>query len=263
MSKEGDAETSRGEYINILGVRVPALNLPTAVARIDAAIENRTPGYVCVTGVHGIIESRKDPELLEIHNRALLLTPDGMPLVWALRLAGHRQSGRVYGPDLMLAVFDAAQQSQRRHFLYGSTPETLSKLKNRLLQRFPDADIVGTFSPPFRPLDAAEQAEVAKMINATQPDIVWVGLSTPRQEHWMAGMRSRLTAPVLIGVGAAFDFHAGLKRQAPRLIQRCGLEWAFRLATEPGRLWRRYAVIVPTFMGLTLLQLLGLKKFPL
>jgi N-acetylglucosaminyldiphosphoundecaprenol N-acetyl-beta-D-mannosaminyltransferase len=244
-------------WINVLGVRVSALDLPTAVARIEAGIEAGERGYVCVTGAHGIVECQSDPALRAVHNRAKLVTPDGMPLVWLLRWGGYRWSGRVYGPDLMLAVFDAGRRRRRRHFLYGSTPDTLDRLSTNLLRRFPDAEIVGSFSPPFRSLEPAEEAGIAATINASGADIVWVGLSTPRQELWMAGMRDRLTAPVLIGVGAAFDFHAGLKRQAPGLVQRSGLEWAFRLATEPRRLWKRYAVVVPTFTLLVAAQLLG------
>jgi N-acetylglucosaminyldiphosphoundecaprenol N-acetyl-beta-D-mannosaminyltransferase len=191
-----------------------------------------------------------------------LAVPDGQPLVWAMRALGHPQASRVYGPDLMLAVFDAARRRHRRHFLYGSTPETLAKLEANLGARFPGTEIVGSYSPPFRPLEPAEEAEIARRINASGADIVWVGLSTPRQERWMAAMRPRLDAPVLIGVGAAFDFHAGLKRQAPRAIQRSGLEWAFRLATEPTRLWRRYASIVPAFLVLAGAQALG-RRIPI
>lgn len=257
-ARTGDAaRATRDRWINLLGVRVSALNLRTAVASIGEAIDAGRPGYVCVTGVHGVIESQRDEDLRQIHNNAFLVTPDGMPLVWSLRSAGHRDSSRVYGPDLMLGVFEAGQARGDRHFLYGSTPATLARLQERLLERFPNAEIVGTYSPPFRPLTSEEEAAIAKEINEAGPDIVWVGLSTPRQERWMAAMRSSLDAPLLIGVGAAFDFHAGMKRQAPKIMQRSGLEWAFRLATEPRRLWRRYAVIVPAFVVLVAAQLLG------
>jgi N-acetylglucosaminyldiphosphoundecaprenol N-acetyl-beta-D-mannosaminyltransferase len=185
-----------------------------------------------------------------------------MPLVWALRLAGH-SAGRVYGPDLMRAMFEHGQERGHRHFLYGSRPETLSKLQFRLLDRYPDAKIVGAFSPPFRDLTPAEEHEITGAINASGADIVWVGLGTPRQEHWMAGMRERLDAPVLVGVGAAFDFIAGVTRQAPRWVQRSGFEWLYRLACEPRRLGRRYAVAVPSFLVLVALQLAGLRRLPI
>jgi N-acetylglucosaminyldiphosphoundecaprenol N-acetyl-beta-D-mannosaminyltransferase len=244
-------------WINLLGVRVSALNLPAAVSAINNAIDSRDRGYICVTGVHGVIESQRDQSLRTIHNNAFLVTPDGMPLVWSLRLSGYRDSDRVYGPDLMLAMIEEGQHRGHRQFLYGSTPDTLAMLKARLLERFPHAQIVGTYSPPFRPLTHEEEVEIAELINRSGADIVWVGLSTPRQERWMSSMRPTLEAPILIGVGAAFDFHAGLKRQAPKTVQKIGLEWAFRLATEPRRLWRRYAVIVPTFAVLIVAQLLG------
>lgn len=251
------------DWINVAGVRVSAVNLDEAVAHIEHAIASRQRGYVCVRDVHGIVRCRQDAPLRAIHNRAFLVTPDGMPLVWALKCAGRRGSGRVYGPDLMLALFQSGCRTGFRHFLYGSTPETLDRLQARLLGRFPDADIAGTLSPPFRALSDGEQAEVAERINASGADIVWVGLSTPKQEYWMAQMRGRLEAPMLVGVGAAFDFHAGVKRQAPRFIQRSGFEWAFRLACEPRRLGRRYAVAIPGFIGLAAAQLLGLREFPI
>jgi N-acetylglucosaminyldiphosphoundecaprenol N-acetyl-beta-D-mannosaminyltransferase len=250
-------------WTNVLGVRVSAVDLKSATGLIQKAIEVGKKGYVCVRDAHGVVRCQTDPELRSIHNRAYLVTPDGMPLVWALRYDGHRDSGRVYGPDLMLAVFEAGRLTGMRHFLYGATTNTLEKLQVRLLKRFPDAKIVGSYAPPFRELLSQEQADLADRINLSGADIVWVGLSSPKQEIWMARMRDRLEAPMLIGVGAAVDFHAGLKRQAPRLIQRSGFEWAFRLWCEPRRLWRRYAHVVPTFLLLTSLQRLGLRKFPI
>ncbi len=218
---------------------------------------------MCVRDAHGVVRCQKDPELRSIHNRAFLVTPDGMPLVWALRHAGHAESDRVYGPDLMLSVFDAGSSKGLRHFLYGATAETLGQLQTRLLAKYPQARIVGSYAPPFRQLSMQEETDIADRLNRSGADIIWVGLSSPKQELWMARMRERLDAPMLIGVGAAFDFHAGLKRQAPRIIQRSGFEWAFRLLCEPRRLWRRYALVVPTFISLTAFQRLGLRKFPI
>ena len=250
-------------WANVLGVRVSAVNLESATQRIETAVAFGKKGYVCVRDAHGLIRCQQDAGLRSIHNRAFLVTPDGMPLVWALKRAGHPESDRVYGPDLMLSLFSAGERKGLRHFLYGATEATLEKLQARLLERFPGARITGTYAPPFRPLSPQEETEVAERINRSGADIVWVGLGTPRQEHWMAHMRGRLDAPMLIGVGAAFDFHAGLKRQAPKAIQRSGLEWAFRLLHEPRRLWRRYAVVVPGFIFLTVLQRTGLRRFPM
>ncbi|OWV81650.1 glycosyl transferase [Rhizobium sp. N122] len=250
-------------WTNVLGVRVSAVNLKSATGFIQKAIEDGRKGYVCVRDAHGIVRCQDDPELRSIHNQAFLVTPDGMPLVWALRHAGHAESDRVYGPDLMLSVFDAGTADGLRHFLYGATAETLEQLQARLLAKFPQARIVGSYAPPFRKLSTREEADIADRLNRSGADVVWVGLSSPKQELWMARMRDRLDASMLIGVGAAFDFHAGLKRQAPRFIQRSGFEWAFRLLCEPRRLWRRYAVVVPAFISLTAFQRLGLRKFPI
>ena len=251
------------KWTNVLGVRVSAVNLKSATGLIQNAIEDGRKEYVCVRDAHGVVRCQKDPELRSIHNRAFLVTPDGMPLVWALKHAGHVESDRVYGPDLMLSVFDAGSAKGLRHFLYGATAETLEQLQARLLAKFPQARIVGSYAPPFRQLSMQEEADIADRLNRSDADIIWVGLSSPKQELWMARMRDRLEAPMLIGVGAAFDFHAGLKRQAPRVIQRSGFEWAFRLLCEPRRLWRRYALVVPTFISLTAFQRLGLRKFPI
>jgi len=251
------------EWTNVLGVRVSAVNLKSATGLIEKAIEDGRKEYVCVRDAHGIVRCQKDPELRSIHNRAFLVTPDGMPLVWALKHAGHAESDRVYGPDLMLSVFEAGRSKGLRHFLYGATAKTLEQLQARLIAKFPEARIVGSYAPPFRDLSLQEETDIADRINRSGADIIWVGLSSPKQELWMARMRDRLDASVLIGVGAAFDFHAGLKRQAPRVIQRSGFEWAFRLLCEPRRLWRRYALVVPTFISLTAFQRLGLRKFPI
>ena len=238
-----------------------AINIPTAVERILTAIDAGQKGYICVRDVHGMVRCQKDTPFRHIHNRAFLVTPDGMPLVWALRLSGHKDADRVYGPDLMLALFDHGQRQGIKHFLYGASPRTVALLKQKLLEKFPHARIVGTYSPPFRDLTDDEEQTIGAMINESGADVLWVGLSTPKQELWMARMRQHLSASMLIGVGAAFDFHAGVKRQAPRFIQRSGCEWIFRLACEPRRLWRRYAVAIPSFILLTLSQLCRLKEF--
>ncbi|MCX5480722.1 WecB/TagA/CpsF family glycosyltransferase [Kaistia geumhonensis] len=258
-----EAAGDEGQVSNILGVRIAAVNLESATARILSAIDQRTPGYVCVRDAHGLVRCQDDDDLRAIHNRAFMVTPDGMPLVWLARRDGHGSAGRVYGPDLMLSVFAAGEGRGVRHYFYGATPATIEALTARLIARFPRAQIAGTFSPPFRSLTPEEEFDVANRINGSGADIVWVGLSTPKQEQWMGRMRDRLDAPQLIGVGAAFDFHAGSKRQAPRFIQRSGFEWAFRLLMEPRRLAGRYAVVIPRFIALTALQRLNLRQFPL
>jgi N-acetylglucosaminyldiphosphoundecaprenol N-acetyl-beta-D-mannosaminyltransferase len=242
---------------NVLGVGVSAITMEMAVHTIEEWILRREPHYVCVTGVHGVMESQRDAALLQIHNAAGLVTPDGMPLVWLSRVMGFRQVERVYGPDLMLAVCERSATQGYRQFFYGGAPGVAEKLASRLQSRFPGLQVSGLYSPPFRALSPEEDEVVVKRINALQPDIVWVGMSTPKQERWMAEHVGRLSAPVLIGVGAAFDFHAGLKKQAPRWIQQSGLEWLFRLMTEPRRLWRRYLINNSGFLWLVLLRALG------
>ncbi|MBI4639266.1 MAG: WecB/TagA/CpsF family glycosyltransferase [Candidatus Tectomicrobia bacterium] len=246
--------------VNILGVRVSAINMEMALHTIEGWISRHEPHYVCVTTVHGVMESQRDEELRRIHNAAGLVTPDGMPLVWLSRLMGFRHVERVYGPDLMLAVCEHSVKMGYLHFFYGGAPGVAEKLAIRLQSRFPGLKVVGTYSPPFRPLTPEEDQVVVDHINMLQPDIVWVGISTPKQDRWMASHVERLSVPVLIGVGAAFDFHAGLKRQAPHWMQRSGLEWFFRLMMEPRRLWRRYLIYNPWFLWLILLQVLGRKQ---
>ncbi|WP_036270346.1 WecB/TagA/CpsF family glycosyltransferase [Meiothermus rufus] len=248
---------------NVLGVGISAINLPLALEILDTWIQLKHQTYVCVTGVHGVMESQTDPELRKIHNRAGLVTPDGMPMVWLSRLAGHKHAQRVYGPDLMLAVCAASREKGYRHFFYGGNPGVPELLRDRLQERFPGLQVVGTYSPPFRPLTPEEDAAIVAQINAAQPDIVWVGLSTPKQERWMAAHLGKIQAPVMIGVGAAFDFHAGLKPQAPRWMQQSGLEWFFRMLSEPKRLARRYLKNNPRFVLAVLMQWLGLRRYPM
>jgi N-acetylglucosaminyldiphosphoundecaprenol N-acetyl-beta-D-mannosaminyltransferase len=238
------------------------LNIPDAVRRITQAALQRQQGYICVTGVHGIIESRTDPTLRHILNHAFLCTPDGMPTVWMGRLSGHEQMTRVYGPDLMLAVMEATATLPIRHFLYGGMPGVAEELRTTLQSRYPGLQITGTYSPPFRPLDSTELTDLQNQVTHSRADILWVGLSTPKQERFMAEYLPRLDTSLMIGVGAAFDFHTGRVRQAPRWVQQNGLEWLYRLIQEPKRLWRRYLTIVPRFILLIALsRLLGHAAF--
>lgn len=248
--------------VNILGVGVSAINMVQAKQTIHQWISDDDPHYICVTSVHGVMESQRDEELRRIHNMAGLVTPDGMPLVWLSIISGYRGVERVYGPDLMLAICNDSAPVRYRHFLYGGTPIALECLRHNFQRRFPTINIVGSYSPPFRSLTPDEDNKVVQLINSAEPQIIWIGLSTPKQELWMADHIGRLNAPVMIGVGAAFDFHAGTKKQAPRWMQRSGLEWLFRVSTEPKRLWRRYLINNPTFILLVIAQALGIKRYP-
>jgi N-acetylglucosaminyldiphosphoundecaprenol N-acetyl-beta-D-mannosaminyltransferase len=245
------------QRVNILGVGVNAIDMSIAVNTVRDWIDRSDRNFVCVTGVHGVMESYRDPTLRKIHNAAGLVTPDGMPLVWLGRRLGFGQIKRVYGPDLMLALCECSMGKAYSHFLYGGGPEVAEKLAEELKDRFPGLQVAGVYSPPFRELTPDEDEGVIKMINDSGAQIVWIGLSTPKQEKWMSSHLKKLKAPVLIGVGAAFDIHSGLKPQAPAWMRNSGLEWLFRLITEPKRLWKRYAINNPMFVALAARQLLG------
>lgn len=249
--------------VNILGVGISAINMTAAVETIAGWIAQGASQYVCVFPVHSVVECQKDSGLRHIANASGLTTPDGVPLVWLSRLHGHRHVSRVYGPDLMMALCAASVERGYRHFFYGSAEGVPEKLAAVFARKYPGLQVVGTYAPPFRPLASEEDEQIVEMMNASDADIVWVGLGTPKQDHWMAAHVGRIRAPVLIGVGAAFDFHTGRKKQAPRWMQRSGLEWFFRLISEPRRLWRRYLINNPLFMILVLGQVLGLKRYTL
>lgn len=242
------ASASSSTRVDVLGVHVSAINIPIAVKTVGEWIATKHQSYICVTGVHGVMECQTDENLLRIHNQSGLTTPDGMPLVWASRRAGVKDVSRVYGPDLVEAVLSSDYASGLRVYLYGGNDGVADELATVLETRFPGVQCVGTHCPPFRQLTSEEIAAVTRDINEAQPDIVLVGLSTPKQELWMDSMRDALDAPVLMGVGAVFDFFTGRVAQAPKWVQRAGLEWAYRLGREPRRLWRRYGSIVPRFL---------------
>ncbi len=251
------------ERVNVLGVGLSAINLDLAMEQVADALERKTKGYVCVTGVHGVIEAQQDEAFRGILNRSFLNTPDGMPMVWMGKLNGFRQMDRVYGPDLMLLICEFARSKGYSHFFYGGGDGVAELLRQRMEAKFPGIKIAGTYTPPFRPLTPAEEDGMIRLLNDKKPDIIWVGLSTPKQEKFMARYRDRLDATLMFGVGAAFDFHAGKVRQAPRWVQRSGLEWLFRLCCEPRRLWRRYLRNNPLFIWGVFRQWTGLKKYPL
>lgn len=237
------------EQISVLDVPLALTDYERALDWIDAAVATGAREYVCVAAVHTVMESREDDALRSAVEGAAFTVPDGQPLAWALRALGHDIDSRVYGPELMARACERAARTGQRHYLYGGRDQSaLFKLTLRLRQRFPGLRIVGGFSPPFRTLSEAELDAIAADINRARPDVVWVGIGVPKQEKWMAAMRDRLDAPVLVGVGAAFDFHAGLVPQAPGWMQRNGLEWLYRLKQEPRRLWKRYARHNPRFV---------------
>jgi N-acetylglucosaminyldiphosphoundecaprenol N-acetyl-beta-D-mannosaminyltransferase len=235
---------------------LPVLGIPLALTDyehtldwIDHAAATGHRGYVCVAATHTVMACQEDAELRDAVLRADFTVPDGQPLVWALNALGAGLHDRVYGPDLMDRACERAASTGRRFYLYGGrNPGALVELTRILRLRHPGLRIVGGQAPPFRPLTPAEEDAVVADINRAAPDVVWVGIGVPKQEKWMARMRERLDAPVLIGVGAAFDFHAGLIPQAPGWMQRAGLEWVFRLVQEPSRLWRRYLRYNPRFV---------------
>ena len=247
------------DQANVLGVRIHAIDITRAADRIERALANCEKGYVCVTDVNGVMEAQNDPAFKAILNRALLTVPDGMPTVWVGKLQGFRRMKRVFGPDLMVEVCLRSVQKGYTHFLYGGAPGVAEQLKTTLISRFSGINVVGTYTPPFRPLTPAELGQLKNTIHALKPDLFWVGLSTPKQERFMAGHLHDLSTRVMIGVGAAFDFHTGRLRDAPDWVKNLGLQWLHRLVQEPARLWRRYLLNNPRFVWRIALQLLKLK----
>jgi N-acetylglucosaminyldiphosphoundecaprenol N-acetyl-beta-D-mannosaminyltransferase len=234
--------------VDVLGVHVSAINMDVAVDTVQNWLTSGLTNYVCVTGVHGVMECQRDPDLLSIHNSAGMVTPDGMPMVWASRWAGAAGADRVYGPDLMLELCRRSVELGWRSFFYGGKPGVAERLAASLMERFPGFQVAGTHVPPFRDLTQAEDSQVIDRINQAGADLLWVGLSTPKQERWMAAHRGLINTPVMIGVGAAFDINSGSINQAPRFVQRSGFEWLYRLIQEPRRLWRRYLRNNPEFV---------------
>lgn len=251
------------DRINILGIGVSPINMGIATSTIAHWIEHKLANYVCVTPVHSIMLCFNDPELRQIYNRAGMVTPDGMPVVWLSKASGHPEVSRVYGPDLLLAMCEASEKKGYSHFFYGGAEGVADLLVEKLKEEYPYLNVAGTYCPPFRTLTQDEDDEIVAIINENKPDIVWIGLGAPKQELWMDSHVGRIDSAVLIGIGAAFDFHAGIKKQAPFWIQRSGLEWLFRLMSEPRRLWKRYLVNNPRFVAHVFLQKTGLRHYEL
>jgi len=235
---------------DVLGVPVAMVDYHRAIEVMDELVQTRERGYVCAAPVHALIEARRQPEVLDALRGSTLVVPDGMPLVWAANLLGEDLDDRVYGPELMLRYSDRCAKRGHRVWLYGGRDQgTLVQLALSMRRRHPGIKIVGGYSPPFRPLTEEEENAVVEQINEAKPDVLWVGIGVPKQEKWMARMRDRLEVPVMCGVGAAFDFHAGRISMAPRWMQDRGLEWIYRIAQEPRRLLPRYLYTNPRFLG--------------
>ncbi len=239
--------------VRIAGVDVSAVNMDQALSILESHIERGERGYVCVSDVHSLMKASRSPQLGKVFSETVLTVPDGMPLVWAGRRAGATGMGRVCGPELLPALLAAGITHGWRSYFVGGREEVTQALRENLETAVPGVRIAGMCSPPFRELSQAEDEALVAEINAARPDIVWVGLGAPKQEFWMAEHRGALDAPLLIGVGAAFDMHAGNVRRAPLWMRERGLEWLFRLSLEPRRLWRRYLGTIPRF-GLALLR---------
>ncbi len=234
----------------VLGIPLAVSDYEEVLNWMDATIASGGRAWVTAAAVNLVMSAREDREALAAVLAATLVVPDGQPLVWALRALGHPRASRVYGPDLMARFCERAARTGVPMYLYGGkTPQALALLEGRLRERYPGIVIAGGFSPPFRALTSAEEERAVSEIESSGAAVVWVGTGQPKQELWMARMRPRLSAPLLVGVGAAFDFHAGLLSQAPRWMQRSGLEWLYRLSREPRRLWRRYARYNPRFIA--------------
>ena len=243
----------------ILGSRVDPISYAQAIHQVVVWAQQHESRYVCAANVHMLMEAYDSPEFQNVVNGADLVTPDGMPLVWMLRCLGYPQQERVYGPDLTLRLIEAAAMQEISVGFYGGTVETLAQLTNLFKEKHPNLQIKYSYSPPFRPLTTDEDESVILAMNASGAKILFVGLGCPKQERWMASHRGRIQV-VMLGVGAAFDIHAGQKPQAPAWMQRVALEWLFRLGSEPRRLWRRYLLHNPRFFVLALMQLFGFRQ---
>lgn len=247
-------------HANVLGVGVSAIDMSTAVTLSDHFIISGRRGYICVTGVHGVMEAQSDPSFRLILNRAFINTPDGMPMSWIGRLQGFKNMDRVYGPDFMMEMCQLSIERGYRNFIYGGKQGIAELLREKLRARFPGLQVVGTYTPPFRALNMQEEDELLALVRESKPDIFWVGLSTPKQERFMAQYIDRLNVPLLVGVGAAFDIHTGRTKDAPYWMKRSGLQWLHRMLQEPGRLAPRYLTNNPRFLVKIVLQFSGFRS---
>lgn len=248
---------------NILGIGVDATDMDSTVAGIRSALDRGRKGYVCLCGVHGVMHAQEDAEFCSSLEHALMVCPDGMPTVWVGHLQGFSQMKRVFGPDLMIEIMNRPEFIDCTHFLCGGDDGVAEELRICLTARFPHVRIVGSYAPPFRAMDDEEECKFREMIVSCQPDIIWVGLSTPKQELFMTRYLSQLDTTLMIGVGAAFLFHTGKIADSPSWIKQAGFQWLHRLLQEPSRLWRRYLLTNPKFIVRIVLQLTGLRQYSL
>lgn len=251
---------STDSSVKILGVKVHATSMERALAQVEAAVGQEGKGYVCVTGVQGIMEAQMDPNLKRIINHSALTIPDGRPAVWVGWLRGAWQMRQVTGPDMMLRICGLSAEKGYTHFFYGGNDGVADELKAALSQRFPGLNVVGTYCPPFRALNAEEEADLIRRVAETKPDFFWVGLSTPKQEKFMDQYLPKLDTKLMFGVGAAFDMHTGRIKDAPYWMKVMGVQWMHRIYQDPARLWKRYFVNNPKFVYQITLELLGFRK---
>jgi N-acetylglucosaminyldiphosphoundecaprenol N-acetyl-beta-D-mannosaminyltransferase len=248
---------------NVLGVGISAINMAQALDLFESWLGNDVKGYVCVTGVHGVMEAQKDPSFRRILNESLLTTPDGMPTVWVGKYQGFKTMGRVFGPDLMYEVCRLSVENGYSHFFYGGRPGVAGQLKATMTSAIPGLRVVGMYTPPFGPLSPQEEARLFELVAEAKPDIFWVGLSTPKQERFMAAYGRKLQTKIMVGVGAAFDLHTDLIKDAPNWVKSSGLQWLHRLVQDPFRLWSRYLINNPQFLWKIALQLAHLSEYSL
>jgi N-acetylglucosaminyldiphosphoundecaprenol N-acetyl-beta-D-mannosaminyltransferase len=251
-----------GAAAEVLGISIESTDMERALKRIESDLELRRKGYICMAGVHGIMEAHRDSRLAAIYAASSMTLPDGTPTVWVGRWQGRRQMQQVAGPELMLEVFRRKEFAGFTHFLYGGEEHVAEQLRERLTSSFPWARIVGTFTPPFRDLNQEEEQGLIARVRYLKPDIIWVGISTPKQERFMHRYLHQLDTTLMFGVGAAFDFHTGRIQDAPRWIKRAGVQWLHRLIQDPRRLWKRYLHNNSTFLWHIALQLTGLREYP-
>ncbi len=256
-----DAPIAPVPRTNILGVGISIINMDDALAVSDALICSNERNYFCITDVHTVIEAQGDAEFRAILNNSFMTTPDGMPLVWVGKMRGHSNISRVYGPDYLMAMCGVSVGRGYRHFFFGGKAGVAERLTQSLEKKFPGIDIVGLYTPPFRPLNVSEEDELEELIERTKPDVLWVGLGSPKQERFMAKYCGRFDVRLMVGVGAAFDIHSGAVKEAPKWMKSSGLQWLHRLVQEPRRLWKRYLICIPSFLWMITLQLLGIRRF--
>jgi len=254
--------TSRNtQRANVLGVGIDAVDMEQALTRVENALSSRQKGYVCFANVHGVMEAQRDPVLANIYAGAVLAAPDGMPVVWVGLNQGYNGMERVAGPDLMLEVISRKEFRGYSHFLCGGKDGIAQELRDGLIARCPEVKIAGVYTPPFGPMSQAQEKEFVALIDRLKPDIIWVGISTPKQERFMAHYLPLLNTTLMFGVGAAFDFHTGRIADCANWIKKAGLQWLHRFIQDPRHLWKRYLRNNPTFIFYSLLQLVGLKSY--